>query len=96
MLRARHSRRRNLPATLAITISEDVNASVLIAGCADRDFVKIAVAFGIVVVGRLIESGDLDKDRPRPVESRLFVSSFNFCHVDGNIITAFDTKQNPR
>jgi hypothetical protein len=85
-----------LPATLAITIAEDVNASVLIAGRADRDFVKIAVAFGIVVIGRLIESGDLDKDRPRRSRATSsFPASTFFCHVDGNIITAIDTKQNP-
>jgi hypothetical protein len=76
-------------AASAVAILEDVEPAVFVIRRCDGDFVKIAVASGIIVVHSQIEGRGLDQDRLRSIDSGLVVSAVNACQVDGNAVTAF-------
>ena len=91
------ARRRDLAAAFAVTILEDVDPTVPATNVRrDGDFVEIAVASRVVLVGRETESSGLHQDCACPINSYAVICRFDAGHVDSHAVPAFSAKEHPQ
>jgi hypothetical protein len=78
---------------VSIAILENVGRTALVIDGGHRDFVEIAAAFSLVVVGRQTEGRGLHEHRSRPLDGGpLILGCLRLCHVDADAFAAFTAK----